>query len=80
MMVFRENPSEESTELIKISFGILLKAASYADTELCAIAAAKLHTVIQTRRMSDTNEAYYILYLLSEIILNDLKGTAYFKI
>ncbi len=80
MMIFRENPSEEISELVKISLGILLKNASYADTELCAIAAAKLHTIIQTRRMSDINEGCYILYLLNEIITNDLQSKFKFGI
>ena len=74
-MVFREDPAEESVNIVKVSFGLLLKNAGIEDLELCAIAAAKLHTVIQTRRMSDLNEACYILYLLNEIISNDLEGT-----
>lgn len=73
-MVFRDTPAEENVNLVKISFGILLKNASYTDTEMCAIATAKLHTVIQTRKMSDLNEGCYILYLLNEIISDDLKG------
>lgn len=74
LMVFRENLAEEWIEMVKISFGILLKNASLGNTELCAIAAAKLHAVIQTRRISDLNEGCYLLYLINKIISNDLQG------
>lgn len=74
LMIFREISSDEWTEMVKIAFGVLLKNASLADTDMCAIAAAKLHTVIQTRKMSELSEGCYVLYLLNEIIASDLLG------
>lgn len=72
LMVFRENSLEESPESAKISFVVLLEAASYSNTELCGT--AKVHMVIQIRKISDLSVVYYILYLLSDIMSNDLKG------
>lgn len=74
LLIFRENPAEETPELVKASFAILLKSAANKNTELCAMAAAKLHTVIQTRKMSVVEEGCYILFLLSDIIVRDVQG------
>lgn len=74
LLVFRENLAEEWVEMVKISFAILLKNASLGNMELCAIAAAKLHAIIQTRLISDLNEGCYLLYLINKIIVNDLQG------
>ncbi|XP_065200473.1 neurobeachin-like protein 1 isoform X2 [Planococcus citri] len=73
LLIFRENPIEETPELVKASFAILLKSAANKNTELCAIATAKLHTIIQTRKISVIEEECYILYLLNEIIVKDVQ-------
>jgi neurobeachin-like protein 1/2 len=43
--------------------------------ELVAMATAKLHALIQTRHMSDPEEAAYLLCYLDTIVQNSLKGT-----
>jgi len=54
--------------------GILLSCAGFEDVELVAMATAKLHALIQTRHMSDPEEAAYLLCYLDTIVQNSLKG------
>ncbi|XP_059473157.1 neurobeachin-like protein 1 isoform X2 [Neocloeon triangulifer] len=75
LLVFQDAPAEEWTEMAKLSFGILLSCAGFEDIELVAMATAKLHALIQTRHMSDPEEAAYLLCYLDTIVQNSLKGT-----
>jgi hypothetical protein len=54
--------------------GILLSCSANSNLELCAIATAKLHALIQTRNMKDTEEGAYLLYLLNQIVQDTIKG------
>ncbi|XP_069696226.1 neurobeachin-like protein 1 isoform X2 [Periplaneta americana] len=68
LLVFQEGPGEEWTEMAKMAFGILLSCAANSNLELCAMATAKLHALIQTRNMKDPEEGAYLLYFMNRIV------------
>ncbi|GLG93298.1 Neurobeachin [Gryllus bimaculatus] len=68
MLVFQEAPGEEWGEMAKLAFGILLSCAACDNLELCAIATAKLHALVQTRNVKDLDEAGYLLYSLNKSV------------
>ncbi|XP_075227690.1 neurobeachin-like protein 1 [Lycorma delicatula] len=73
LLIFQEVPGEEWAEMAKLAFGILLSCASFTNLELCAMATAKLHTLIQTRTMNDVEEGGYILYFINTILQTTIK-------
>uniref|UniRef100_A0A1B6DB47 Neurobeachin-like protein 1 n=1 Tax=Clastoptera arizonana TaxID=38151 RepID=A0A1B6DB47_9HEMI len=74
LLVFQEIPGEEWTEMAKLAFGILLSCAANTNLELCAMATAKLHTLIQTRSMKDMEEGGYLLHYVNTIVHSTLKN------
>jgi hypothetical protein len=54
--------------------GILLSCSANSNLELCAMATAKLHALIQTRNMKDPEEGAYLLYLMNRIVQKTIKG------
>lgn len=54
--------------------GILLSCSANSNLELCAIATAKLHALIQTRNMKDPEEGAYLLYLMNQTVQQTIKG------
>ncbi|XP_063234189.1 neurobeachin-like protein 1 isoform X2 [Bacillus rossius redtenbacheri] len=68
LMVFQEGPGDEWTEMAQLAFGILLSCAASSDLDLCAVATAKLHGLVQTRVTRDPQEAAYMLYVLHVIL------------
>lgn len=54
--------------------GILLSCAASSNLELCAMATAKLHTLVQTRCMKDAEEGGYLLYYINTIVQQTLQG------
>jgi len=69
-VVFQEGQSEsEWVEMAKMAFDILLTCAeSTKDLEFCAIATAKLHSLVQTRQESSTEETGFLIYRVDKII------------
>ena len=81
LAVFQEGsgqPDREWSDMAKMAFDILLTCASAAecgsrtDPELCAMAAAKLHALVQTRRESSGEENAYLIYRVSDIIADSV--------
>lgn len=74
LLVIFLNVLSRTKDVTKL-LGILLSCAGFEDVELVAMATAKLHALIQTRHMSDPEEAAYLLCYLDTIVQNSLKGT-----
>ena len=62
----------------KMAFDILLKCAEHNSNEyeLCAMATAKLHALVQTRSSSRAEENAYLIYRVSKIISESLNENA----
>ena len=73
-VVFQEGQTEsEWGEMAKMAFDILLECAENTkDLEFCAIATAKLHSLVQTRQESSTEETGFLIHRVDKIIQNSL--------
>ena len=74
-VVFQEGQTDaEWNEMAKMAFDILLVCAKNTkDLEFCAIATAKLHSLVQTRLESSTEETGFLIYRTNKIIREALK-------
>ncbi|XP_025103761.1 neurobeachin-like protein 1 isoform X2 [Pomacea canaliculata] len=61
------------TEMIHLGFSILLAFSSQPNLELCAAATAKLHSLVQTKLISSSAEASFILGSLHDMIMKTVK-------
>ena len=52
-----------------ICTGLLLRFASSSNSELCAIAAARLHALIQFKSHPDSNEVAYLIFNINSSLL-----------
>ena len=53
----------------KKAFGILLECMEHTEcAEICAMASAKLHSLVQTRMASTKEENCYLIFRLSKLI------------
>lgn len=81
LVVFREgsgNQDMEWAEMAKMALDILLKCAGNTEEpELCAMAAAKLHSLVQTRRASTLEENAYLIFRLSQVMITVLESDLY---
>ncbi|XP_041374666.1 neurobeachin-like protein 1 [Gigantopelta aegis] len=56
-------------EMVHLGFSILLTFAKLPNLDMCAVATAKLHALVQTQLISSSAEASYIIGCLDSIIL-----------
>lgn len=54
--------------------GILLSCSANRNLELCAMATAKLHALIQTRNMKDREEGAFLLYFMNHTVQRTIEG------
>lgn len=57
--------------------GILLNCANSQNIEMCAMATAKLHSLLQTRSIKDMEEGGYMLYMVNKGITSTLQGNSF---
>ena len=74
-VVFQEGQCDgEWSEMAKMAFDILLECAeNNKDLEFCAIATAKLHSLVQTRQESSIEETGFLIYRANKIIQEALR-------
>ena len=75
LMVFSEGKEDlEWVNMAKMALDILLNCAEKASTEdICTMATAKLHALVQTRGSSPLEESAFLMFRLSGIILKALE-------
>ena len=60
----------------KMAFDILLKCVEHTEcTEICAMASAKMHALVQTRMASSKEENAFLIFRLSKLIQKSLAAT-----
>ncbi|XP_067125871.1 neurobeachin-like protein 1 isoform X3 [Centruroides vittatus] len=68
LLVFEEGPEEGWAEMAELGLNIILICAKSDNLELCAMATAKLHALVQTRPNASLEETSYLLYNLDLIL------------
>ena len=76
LMVFSEGKEDlEWVNMAKMALDILLNCAEKASQEdICTMATAKLHALVQTRGASPIEESAFLMFRLSNIILKSLES------
>ncbi|XP_076368453.1 neurobeachin-like protein 1 [Tachypleus tridentatus] len=74
LLVFEDYAGEEGwLEMAEIGLGIILVCASCENLELCAIATAKLHALVQTRPHASLNETCYLLTTVDRVLTHSVE-------
>ena len=61
-------------EMEQLGLAILLGFAAQKDIGLCSIAAARLHTLLQTRPVDKLQESCYVMGNINSILIQALQG------
>lgn len=75
LLVFEEGPEEGWAEMAELGLNIILTCARSDNLELCAMATAKLHALVQTRPNASLEETSYLLYNLDLILKLTIEDT-----
>lgn len=74
LLVFAESPVDEDwEEMAQMALSIILACATSKKIELCAMATAKLHALVQTRPRATVEEACYLLTCLNSAVTTALQ-------
>ncbi|GAB1600529.1 neurobeachin-like protein 1 isoform X2 [Argonauta hians] len=83
LSVWDTQSESEWREMVHIGFRILLSFACRPELELCAVATARLHSLVQTRSLTSSAEASYLvgtLYNHLQLAINENSDTYSFVI
>ncbi|XP_021704634.1 neurobeachin-like protein 1 isoform X1 [Aedes aegypti] len=68
LMVFQQSSSDDWSEMSHVCLGLLLKCSHNPNSDIVAMATAKLHGLLQNRVNQDPAEIGYLLYSLNQAI------------
>lgn len=66
LMVFQKSVTDDWSEMIMICLGLLLKLTSNPNSDIVAMATAKLHALLQSRQIQSPKESAYLIYSLNQ--------------
>lgn len=66
LMIFQRTATDDWSEMIMICLGLLLKLTSNPNSEIVAMATAKLHAILQSREIQSPKESGYLIYSLNK--------------
>lgn len=66
LMVFQKSATDDWSEMIMICLGLLLKLTSNPNSDIVAMATAKLHALLQSRPIQSPKESGYLIYSLNQ--------------
>ncbi|XP_053679026.1 neurobeachin-like protein 1 [Anopheles nili] len=73
LMVFQQSSSDDWSEMSHLCLGLLLKCSHNANSEIVAMATAKLHALLQNRINQDPAEIGYLMYSLNQAMCNAIE-------
>ncbi|KFB43538.1 AGAP003395-PA-like protein [Anopheles sinensis] len=73
LMVFQQSSSDDWTEMSHLCLGLLLKCSHNANSEIVAMATAKLHALLQNRINQDPAEIGYLMYSLNQAMCSAIE-------
>uniref|UniRef100_A0A182K234 DUF4704 domain-containing protein n=1 Tax=Anopheles christyi TaxID=43041 RepID=A0A182K234_9DIPT len=73
LMVFQQSSSDDWSEMSHLCLGLLLKCSHSANSEIVAMATAKLHALLQNRINQDPAEIGYLMYSLNQAMCNAIE-------
>lgn len=66
LMIFQKSGTDDWPEMIMICLGLLLKLSSNPNSEIVAMATAKLHAILQSRQLQSPKESGYLIFELNQ--------------
>lgn len=73
-MVFQQTSPDDSMEMTRLCLGLLLKCSHHPNTEVVAMATAKLHALLQSRSNQDVQELGYLFYRINKTLDSAIEG------
>uniref|UniRef100_A0A182N771 DUF4704 domain-containing protein n=1 Tax=Anopheles dirus TaxID=7168 RepID=A0A182N771_9DIPT len=73
LMVFQQSSSDDWSEMSHLCLGLLLKCSHSANSEIVAMATAKLHALLQNRINQDPAEIGYLMYSLNQAMCSAIE-------
>ena len=73
LMIFQQN-SDDWSDMIRLSLGLLLKCTHSSDASIVAMATAKLHAILQSRSTEDLSELGYLLFCMNRKLIKAIEG------
>ncbi|XP_055373526.1 neurobeachin-like protein 1 isoform X2 [Condylostylus longicornis] len=73
LMIFQQGVSEDWSDMIRLSLGLLLKCSVHPDTGIVAMATAKLLAILQNRALIESTEMAFLLFSVNVAIVNALE-------
>lgn len=74
LMVFQQTSTDDSSEMTRLCLGLLIKCSHHPNTDVVAMATAKLHALLQGRATQDTQELGYLFYRINKALDSAIEG------
>lgn len=79
-MVFQQNASDDSLEMTRLCLGLLIKCSHHPNTDVVAMATAKLHALLQSRATQDPHELGYLFYRINKALDSAIEGISFLQL
>ena len=76
-MVFQQAAVDDWIEMTRLSLGLLLKCSHHPNSEIVAMATAKLHALLQSRTNQDPRELSYLIFNINKALNSAIEGDLY---
>lgn len=73
-MVFQQTAMDDWTEMTRLCLGLLLKCSHHPNSDIVAMATAKLHGLLQNRNAPDPQELGYLIYSINKALTTAIEG------
>lgn len=74
LMVFQQSTIDDWSEMCQLSLGLLLKCSHHPNSEIVAMATAKLHALLQSRTTQDPQELSYLIFSINKALNTAIEG------
>lgn len=74
LMVFQQSTVDDTSEMTRLCLGLLIKCSHHPNTEVVAMATAKLHALLQSRSSQESQELGYLFYRINKALDSAIEG------
>lgn len=73
-MVFQQTATDDWMEMTRLCLGLLIKCSHHPNSDVVAMATAKLHSLLQSRASQDPKELGYLLFSINKALNSAIDG------
>lgn len=74
LMVFQHTANDDWMEMTRLCLGLLIKCSHHPNSDVVAMATAKLHSLLQSRASQDPKELGYLLFCINKALNSAIDG------